>query len=89
MMVSPYPQLLSGESDKLDEADASLYRSIIGILLFAANCLRYDICIAVALLSRFLQTPEKNHLIAVGTRLYTERYLSDLSDIYGIKRDMM
>ena len=64
MMVSPYSQLISGESDKLDEADAGLYTSIIGTVLFAANCLRYDICFAVRFLSRFLQTPEKNHLIA-------------------------
>ena len=82
MMVSPYPQLVSGESDKLDEADASLYRSIIGTLLFAANCLRYDICFAVGLLSRFLQTPGKNHLSA-AKRIH--RYLSSnsLSITYG------
>ena len=82
MMVSPYPQLVSGESDKLDEADASLYRSIIGTLLFAASCLRYDICLAVGLLSRFVQTPEKNHLSAAKRIL---RYLkfNSLSITYG------
>ena len=62
MMVSLYPQLVSGESDKLDETDAILYRSIIGTVLFAANCLRDVICFAVGLFSRFIQTPEKNHL---------------------------
>ena len=80
--VGPYPQLVSGEGDKLDEADASLYRSIIGTLLFAANCLRYDICFAVGLLSRILQTPERNH-ISAAKRIF--RYLNNnsLSITYG------
>ena len=64
MMVSPHPQFVSGDSDKLDEADASLCRSIIGTLLFAANCYIYHICFTVGLLNRFIQTPEKNHLTA-------------------------
>ena len=37
MMVSPYPQLVSGESDKVDEGDTSLYRSVIGTIRYAAN----------------------------------------------------
>ena len=64
IMDSPYVQLLSCENDKLDEADASFYRSIIGTIVFAAYCLKYDICFAVGLLSHFLQTHEKNHLSA-------------------------
>ena len=73
MMVNPYNQMVSDASDKLDEVEASLYRSIIGTLLFAANCLRFDICFAVGLLSRFLQNPEKNHLSAANRSL---RYLN-------------
>ena len=43
------------------------------MLLFAANCLRYDICFAVGLLSRFLSKPHRIHLSCAKRVL---RYLS-------------
>ena len=73
MMLNPYKLVVVDPGEELDEEDATRFRSIIGMLLFAANCLRYDICFAVGLLSRFLSKPHRIHLSCAKRVL---RYLS-------------
>lgn len=48
----------------LPDADASLYRSMVGKLLFAANTVRPDLAYAASALSRFIKTPYPNHQAA-------------------------
>lgn len=58
--------------------NATVYRSIVGQLLFAANAARPDIAYAVSVLSRFLQNPRNNHMSAavkVLQYLYCTRQL--------------
>ena len=73
MMLNPYKLVVDEPGEELDDKEASTYRSIIGMLLFAANCLRYDISFAVGLLSRFLSKPHRIHLSCAKRIL---RYLS-------------
>lgn len=82
MMVCLYPQLMSSESDKFDEDDASFYRTIIGFLLFAASCLRYDICFALGWLICFLQTPG-GIIPALLNKFSITQNLNSLSITYG------
>ena len=82
MMLNPYKLVVEEPGEELDQKESSSYRSIIGMLLFAANCLRYDISFAVGLLSRFLSKPHRIHLSCAKRIL---RYLSGtpLSVHYG------
>ncbi len=71
-------QALTGiEAEKSGEIDATFYRSIVGKLLFAANVARYDISFVVGVLSRYLQSPRKVHLVAAKKVL---RYLASTKD---------
>ena len=73
MMLNPYKLVVVGPGEPLDDKDATKYRSMIGMLLFAANGLRYDIGFAVGLLSRFLSKPHRIHF---GCAKRILRYLS-------------
>lgn len=48
----------------LNDSDTSLYRTMVGKLLFAANTARPDLAFAASTLSRFIKEPHSNHLAA-------------------------
>lgn len=52
------------DNDQSESVDETLYRSMIGKLLYAANYTRPDISYAVSLLSRYLNCPRTIHLKA-------------------------
>ena len=52
------------EGKPLSDEDASLYRTMVGKLLFAANTVRTDLAYAASALSRFIKTPYANHYAA-------------------------
>ncbi len=60
-----------------EPADETLYRSIIGGLAYCMTCTRPDIAFAVSKLSRYLNKPTKNHLLAAQHLL---RYLKHTQD---------
>jgi hypothetical protein len=62
--------------------DATLYRQIIGSLMYLTNT-RPDICFAVNTLSQFLVEPKHVHLVAAK---YVMRYLKGTLD-YGLSYD--
>lgn len=67
------------KDDGAELADERVYRSIIGSLLYL-TAIRPDIMFATSFLSRFMQTPSKNHLAAAKRLL---RYVKGTSQ-YGI-----
>ena len=72
---TPIPEglLLSTHSDS-PLVDATLYRMLVGKLLFLTKT-RPDISYAVSVVSRFMQTPHENHLQAAKHILrYVRRY---------------
>ena len=62
--------------------DATLYRQIIGSLMYVTNT-RPDICFAVNTLSQFLVEPRHVHLVAAK---HVMRYLKGTMD-YGLSYD--
>ena len=64
-------------ADDFEIADKSLYRSIIGSLLWIANCTRPDIAYAVNRLAQSLNAPGEAHLTAAKRVL---RYLKGTKD---------
>ena len=69
----PVELLDNSSAAPLSEVQHSLYRSIVGSLLYAANMTRPDISFAVGRLSRHLAAPVQQHLTAAKHVL---RYLS-------------
>jgi hypothetical protein len=65
-----------------DLIDATLYRQIIGLLMYLTDT-RLDICFAVNILSRFLVEPKHVHLVAAK---HVMRYLKGTMD-YGLGYD--
>jgi hypothetical protein len=65
-----------------DLIDATLYRQIIGSLMYLTNT-RPDICFAVNTLSQFLEEPRRVHLVAAK---HVMRYLKGTMD-YGLSYD--
>jgi hypothetical protein len=65
-----------------DLIDATLYRQIIGSLMYLTNT-RLDICFAVNTLSQFLVEPRCVHLVAAK---HVIRYLKGTMD-YGLSYD--
>jgi hypothetical protein len=65
-----------------DLIDATLYRQIIGSLMYLTNT-RPDICFAVNTLSQFLVEPRRAHLVAAK---HVMRYLKGTMD-YGLSYD--
>jgi hypothetical protein len=65
-----------------DLIDATLYRQIIGPLMYLTNT-RPDICFAVNTLSQFLVEPKRVHLVAAK---HVMRYLKGTMD-YGLSYD--
>lgn len=59
--------------EETEDVDESLYRSLIGQILFASNVARYDIAYIVGVLSRHLNKPKKVHMNAAKKVL---RYLN-------------
>jgi len=51
-----------GPSTPLTQDKAGVYASLVGSLLYLANCTRPDISFAVGVLSRHMARPEENHL---------------------------
>jgi hypothetical protein len=66
----------------LDLIDATMYRQIIGSLMYLMNT-RPDICFAVNTLSQFLVEPRHVHLVAAK---HVMRYLKGTMD-YGLSYD--
>jgi hypothetical protein len=66
----------------LDLIDATLYRQIIGSLMYLTNT-RPDICFAVNTLSQFLVQPRRVHLVVAK---HVMRYLKGTMD-YGLSYD--
>jgi hypothetical protein len=65
-----------------DLIDATLYRQIIGLLMYLTNT-RPGICFAVNTLSHFLVEPRRVHLVAAK---HVMRYLKGTMD-YGLSYD--
>lgn len=63
-------------------ANATLYREIIGSLLFAATGTRPDIATAVSILSRHMEMPTKAHLAAARTIINYLAATSSLGLLY-------
>ena len=61
------------------EVDASMYRSLVGSLRYLVHT-RPDIAFAVGYVSRFMEKPQQEHLVAVKHLL---RYIAGTVD-YGI-----
>ena len=66
----------TNESDEI--VDETNYRSIVGGLMYIANCTRPDISFSVNYAARFCTNPNKNHLAYVKHIL---RYLNTNSDL--------
>ena len=45
MILNRYKLVLADPGEPVDDADGTKYRSLIGMLLFSAQCLPYDICL--------------------------------------------
>lgn len=71
-------QDLSVKPDEGNFCDETLYRRIVGKLLFAARVLRYDISFSVLKLARFYSQPREKHLKAAKRVL---RYLAGTKDL--------
>ncbi|KAM1485555.1 hypothetical protein TB1_036396 [Malus domestica] len=71
------------KEDGSEPADASLYKSIVGSLLYL-TATRLDLMFSASLLSRFMQNPSKIHM---GTAKRVLRYVQGTLD-YGIKYEM-
>ncbi|CAN6545947.1 unnamed protein product [Malus baccata var. baccata] len=71
------------KEDGSELADASLYKSIVGSLLYL-TATRPDLMFSASLLSRFMQNPSKIHM---GTAKRVLRYVQGTLD-YGIKYEM-
>ena len=83
-MTTPMASNLKLLSDASSKAvDATMYRQIIGSLMYPTN-MRPDICFAVNTLSQFLIDPRHVHLIAAKHIL---RYLMGTVD-YGLKYEV-
>ncbi|XP_034203785.1 secreted RxLR effector protein 161-like [Prunus dulcis] len=67
-------------NDEVPRADASMYRSIVGSLIYLSNT-RPDIVHAVSVVSRFMNDPSNHHFAAVKRIL---RYVQGTKG-YGIK----
>ncbi len=62
---APYPTNYKPELDvteELNDAGISRYRQLIGILRWAVELGRLDICLEVALLSQYLASPREGHM---------------------------
>ncbi|KAF5094301.1 hypothetical protein DV451_005044 [Geotrichum candidum] len=76
---TPLPSThLSEFKDSDPDADATLFRSIVGKLIYAANCARPDLATAVGFLSRHMKAPKAIHLNAAK---HTLRYLAGTVDL--------
>jgi histone deacetylase 1/2 len=76
---TPLPSInLSEFRDSDPDADATLFRSIVGKLIYAANCARPDLATAVGFLSRYMKAPKAIHLNAAK---HTLRYLVGTVDL--------
>ena len=71
------------KDDGSKQADASLYQSIIGSLLYAAPSTRPDIAHAVGVLSKFNCSPTETHRTAAKRVLRYLRGTSDFSIRYN------
>jgi phosphopantetheinyl transferase (holo-ACP synthase) len=61
--------LLSPLTDDEPEHESTTYRSLVGGLLYIANCTRPDISFAVGMLCRYMSKPGKEHLSAAKSVL--------------------
>jgi len=57
------PKLLLCKDTGTPPVDSQTYRSIVGSLLYATNT-HPDICFAISFVSRYMDTPQQNHLQA-------------------------
>ena len=80
-MNTPMEAKLKLLVDTLSELiDATLYKQIIGLLMYLTN-IRPDICFAMNTLSQFLVEPKRVHLVVLK---HVMRYLKGTWD-YGLK----
>ena len=73
------------KSPALEEKEVSLYKSLIGTLLYAANTTRIDISYPVNLLSQFISKPRVTHLKAARRVMQYIIQTKDIGIIYCIK----
>ena len=76
-LTAPVPISNTGSGALLDEMQHSLYRTIVGSLLYAANMTRVDIAYTVGILARHVAAPQVFHLVAAKHVL---RYLAGTAD---------
>ena len=75
------PQLQQRKADPLTAVDVTNYRSIVGSLRYLVNT-RPDLAYSIGYVSRFMEAPREEHLVAVkrilryvaGTRGWGVRY---------------
>ena len=75
-------RIYSEDSALLSTDEHERYRSIVGAVLYAANCTRPDICHVVSLLSRFVSCPRQVHLAAAFHLLRYIRGTIDYALVY-------
>lgn len=76
-----------GPSATLDKDKAGYYASLVGSLLYLANCTRPDISYAVGVLSRHFASPEEHHLKMAKQVLKYCLLTKDLGLTFGPRAD--
>jgi hypothetical protein len=79
-MVMNLKKLIESSFD-LDLIDLTMYRQLIGSLMYLVNT-SHDICYPVNALSQFMSQPRQVHWVVAKHVL---RYLPDTVDVYGMR----
>ena len=77
-MVQSDSIYMKGNDQELGVQDRALYRSMIGSVMYLMTCCRPDIAASVGILSRHVECPGKEHMVAAKRLL---RYLQGTKDL--------
>ena len=83
-IIADYRILLEEVVTSQETEDTFPYRSMVGSLIYAMNGTRFDIAVAVSVVSRFLENPKKIHCDMVRRIFYYLRGNLELCIIYPI-----